>query len=206
MEKRGISKNFFESPLLGKYYIGDRRVAHKILDIRDIETKIDVYEDRVKTWFLDVAKYLAIKKKVKMDGEEFDTNEAGFVILQIAISYIEGNQQYHEGKSSANKSKEFFVRGMRRIFCRRSVNSKKYLEEFYRQVRCGLFHDSMTRKKVTISGELKNKIRLTRNEIKINPYLFLDSVYNDFVKYIEKLRDKRSKKLRKNFELRWNMS
>ena len=50
------------------------------LDYNNIETKILIYEDRVKEWFLKIG------VKLKQD------NEAGFVILQIATSYIEGNQ------------------------------------------------------------------------------------------------------------------
>lgn len=88
------------------------------LDISNqLDTKILVYEDMVKTWFLEVGKYLSLKNKVKLNGEEFSTNEAGFVILQIAISYIEGNQQYREGKSSFPRDSEnFFITGFRRIF------------------------------------------------------------------------------------------
>ena len=203
MQKRAISKNFFEAKELGENFVGDRRVSHKISDIRKIETKIDIYEDRVKTWFLDVARYLTLKNEVKINEEKFDTNEAGFAILQIAVSYIEGNQLYREGKESLNNSGNYFIKGLERIFNRKSVNSKKYLGEFYNQVRCGLFHDSMTRKKVTINGEFNYKIKLTKDEIKINPYKFLDAVYADFNKYIQLLKNKRNKELRMNFEKHW---
>lgn len=204
MMKRAISKNFFHwEPIIGPW-VFDQRLVNKYLaenkppkesalDYRDIETKILVYEDRVKGWFLDVANEL--KKN----------NEAGFIILQISLSYIEGNQQYREGKSSRNVSEKFFIRGMSRIFKRRGKNYKKLLKDFYKQVRCGLFHDGMTRRNVTISGEFKKDLLFTKNEIKINPHKFLDTIYEDFENYIKQLKNKKNARLRKSFEDHMNL-
>lgn len=186
MKKHAISKHYFQAKELGKYGVGDIRVLGKILDIRDLETKILIYEDRVKEWFLEIAE--GLKKN----------NETGFAILQIALSYIEGNQQYREGKRSDDQSFIFFKRGLKRIFNLKSNNQR--LHDFYKEVRCGLFHDGMTRKKVTISCEFPTPLRITKNQIKINPHEFLDNVKKDFNEYINRLKNKRNKKLRKNFE------
>jgi hypothetical protein len=156
-------------------------------DYRNIETKILVYEDRVKAWFLDIANEL--KKN----------NEAGFIILQIAVGYIEGNQQFREGKESKSASEKFFIKGMSRIFKRRGKNYKSFLKDFYKSVRCGLFHDGMTRGNVTISGQFKKDLRFSKREIKINPHKFLDTIYKDFENYIKQLKNKNNRKLRKNF-------
>ncbi|NQE04773.1 hypothetical protein C5S32_02775 [ANME-1 cluster archaeon GoMg1] len=195
-----ISKHFYRKPESSKW-IYDRRNNQKY-DIDDIDTKIMIYEDMVKTWFLDVAKYLTIRNKVNLPyNEDFDTNEAGFVILQIAISYIEGNQQYREGMSSKSNSKFCFNAGLRRIFSLKEKD-KKTLDTFYSQVRSGLFHDGMTRKLVMIDGRYNEPIELSAKSIKINPYKFLRCIEIDFEKYIHDL--KRDIKLKKDFLKFWN--
>lgn len=205
MEKRGISKNYFhwipsrdwkiyDQRLINKYLEENKAPAESALDPNDINTKISVYEDRVKEWFLNIA------ERLKID------NEAGFVILQIAIGYIEGNQQYREGKSSHRKSGEFFREAMKRIFpeIKQIKNVDTILGNFYDQVRCGLFHDGMTKRGVTISGEFGTPVCIFSNDIKINPHKFLDRISEDLKKYISELKDKNNKELRRNFELRYS--
>ena len=201
-----ISKHF-EIKRKGSKWVYDRRNNQKY-DINDINTKIMIYEDMVKTWFLDVAKYLTIRNKVNLPyNEDFDTNEAGFVILQIAISYIEGNQQYRKGRSSEGRTRGksnssiFFNEGFRRIFCLKGKHNKT-LDKFYHQVRCGLFHDGMTRKFVMIDGKYNEPIEISAKSIKINPYKFLRCIEIDFEKYIHDL--KRDAKLQKDFLKFWN--
>ncbi|GBE20092.1 MAG TPA: hypothetical protein ENG87_04575 [Candidatus Pacearchaeota archaeon] len=159
----------------------------------NINTKILVYEDRVKEWFLEVG------RKLKQD------NEAGFIILQVALSYIEGNQQYRKGKSSDRKSKEFFKEGMKQIFPEiiKTENADTLLNMFYKQVRCGLFHDGITGRFVTISGEFLNALEISDIEMKINPHRLLDGIIEDFDNYIILLKDEKNLVLRRNFEVRF---
>lgn len=187
------------------YYINHPNVtlvrkhgSNETLDLNDTKTKILIYEDRVKEWFLEIGERL--KKN----------NEAGFVILSIAISYIEGNQQFREGKSSHKQSKKFFINGMRRIFDKADV-PEVILKSYYEQIRCGLFHNGMTKKNVTISGEFQNPISYTRSQdgqngvIRINPHKFLDKIRKDFDSYISGLKSGQDTKLIENFEKRWNL-
>lgn len=205
MVKRAISKNYFHWDPSEDGMIYDQRVISKLsnpqteaqntgLNPNDINTKILVYEDRVKTWFLDIA------KKLKKN------NEAGFVILSIAIAYIEGNQQFREGKTSnkRGRSPKFFIRGMRRIFNKEHV-AENILKEFYHQVRCGLFHNGMTGNKVSISGQLPFPIINDGYAIDINPHKFLDEIISDFKDYITQLKNPSNLKDRKNFEKRYNL-
>jgi len=205
MNKRAISKNYFYwEPPIGSMVFDQRNVntflkkgkkpVESALDFNDIETKILIYEDRVKEWFLEIG------KKLKQD------NEAGFVILQIALSYIEGNQQFREGKTSQGKSKLFFRKAMKRIFNElfRNRNTDAILDKFYEQARCGLFHDGMTRRFVTISGEFENALIINDSNIMINPHKFLDKVYNDFEDYVTQLKNKDNKELIERFEKQWN--
>ncbi|MBL7197738.1 MAG: hypothetical protein ISS47_06530 [Candidatus Omnitrophica bacterium] len=154
-------------------------------DHNKIDTKILVYEDRVSGWFLNIAECLK------------NDNEAGFVILQIAVTYIEGNQQLREGKSSKRNSENFFIKGMRRIFEKEDV-PEAVISHFYEQVRCGLFHDGMTGDHVFISSSRQEAVRIINNVIYINSHKFLDKIKEDFQNYVSDLRN--NKDLRKNFD------
>ena len=184
--KTAISKNYHM--LSGLIY--NKRNSIEGLNLNDIDTKIKIYEDRVKEWFLEIA------DRLKRD------NEAGFVILSIAVSYIEGNQQFREGKGSNGRSQEFFIRGMRRIFNKINV-PERILKDYYKQIRCGLFHDGITKENVIISGEFQDPLRHINGIIRINPHKFLDKVKEDFRNYIIELEN--NKTLLDNFEKRFNL-
>jgi len=120
------------------------------------------------------------------------------VILSITIAYIEGNQQFREGKMSENNSKKFFIKGVRRIFDKENV-PEDILKDYYKQIRCGLFHDGMTRGNVVISGEFPDPLRYTNGIIKINPHKFLGKIKEDFQRYVSDLEQGYDKKLIENF-------
>jgi hypothetical protein len=184
--KIAISKNYYVSD--NKIY--DKRNDGNILNPNDINNKIKIYEDRVSGWFLEIAEQL------KSD------NEAGFVILSISIAYIEGNQQFREGKLSENSSRRYFVKGLRRIFDKENV-PEDILKDYYKQIRCGLFHDGMTGNKVIISGDFQDPLRYINGIIKINPHRFFDKIKEDFRNYIQDL--KQNIELQKKFEKRFDL-
>ena len=64
-----ISKNFYKKRK-NDNYVYDHRNKKIKLDLRLLNTRILVYEDMVKTWFFQVAKYLSIKNKVKFTSEQ----------------------------------------------------------------------------------------------------------------------------------------
>ncbi|MBI2448821.1 hypothetical protein HYV49_00820 [Candidatus Pacearchaeota archaeon] len=186
IKKHAISKNFYKiigdglSPIL--IY---RKDSNKKYNLNDLSTKILVYEDRVKGWFLDIGKEL--KKN----------NEAGFVILMICASYIEGVVQFKLGKSSKGQSAKVFVDYVKSLFKVHETVARA----IYEDMRCGLFHDGMSRRRIAISGELKYPVMIdiNRKTIGINPHLFLQKLNKDFNDYIKNLKNKRNKKLRSNF-------
>ncbi len=182
--KHAISKNFYKIIKEGtSSEIVYRKGSKNKYKFIDLEAKILIYEDRVKTWFLDIANELK------------SNNEAGFVILMICLSYVEGIVQFKSGKSSQRVSKKLFVNYIKKLF---NVH-KTVAEAIYEDARCGLFHDGMSRKRIAISGELRSPIMIDINgkTIGINPHLFLDKINQDFNKYIKSLKN--NKKLRDNF-------
>lgn len=159
------------------------------LNANDTDDKIIIYERQVKGWFLDRA------TRLKRGGLR-----NGFIILMIALSYIEGVQQYREGRPSTScESTAFFIKRLRCIFGLENTNSE-ILGDFYKEVRCGLFHDGMTRGKVIISNEYEQEIEFLDRDIKINYATFLDKIKFDFKQYIHDLKNPDNTELRNNFK------
>jgi hypothetical protein len=159
----------------GRAYIYDN-IKQKNLNPDNLDDKVMIYQRQVEKWFLECATRL-IKGK-----------NNGFVILMIAVSYIEGVEQYREGISSLRQSKMFFKQGLKRIFSI-SPEDECYLDNVYEQVRCGLFHNGMSEGNVIISYEYSKPIEFCSNDIKINPKLFLNEIKRDFSSYISILNN-----------------
>ncbi|MCK5580754.1 MAG: hypothetical protein KAJ18_05720 [Candidatus Omnitrophica bacterium] len=159
----------------------------KHLDPSNIDDKVFIYERQVNGWFLNHAARL---KKSKY---------AGFIILMLGISYIEGVEQYREGQESRNNSSRFFKKGLKRIFNLNNIPEYK-LSDFYHHARCGLFHTGMTRDKITINGSLPETIDFTNDdEIKINQIKFINTIKAEFKSYITELKNQTNTTLRTNF-------
>ena len=91
---------------VGKHYRWHRDTS-EIEDTRngtrradsDYSAKVDVYEDRVRWWLLEIAQGYTEK------GE----SPADYVVLAIALSYLEGVEQYRQGDAARNQSKARFT-------------------------------------------------------------------------------------------------
>ncbi len=170
-----------------KFIVYDERNPSKKLDPNDVETQIDIYENSTRYWFFNVA------ERLKQD------NEAGFVVLQLAISYIESIEQYKTGKSSNNDSKSFFSNSLKKIFPEIKF-TKEILDHIYDEVRSGLVHNAITKKDVVISTKFQDTIKIENKNILINPHKFLDRIIYDFEEYIKKLRNENEVNLRERFK------
>lgn len=153
----------------------------------NIDDKIYIYERQVNEWFFKIADKLS----------EMRDLHSGFIILMIATSYIEGVQQYIKGERSNGRSKEFFVEAMKRIF---HNIGKSDAEKFYDQVRCGLFHDGMSKECVVVSYDFPEAVRFVDDRIiEINPKLFLDKIKDDFGTYLTELNNRENTEKRSKF-------
>lgn len=154
----------------------------------DLDTKIAIYADRVRGWFLDF-------------GQKFTSeHNCGFIVLMIGVSYLEGNQQFRDGASSENGSKRAFKRAIQRLF----GISDHDAGLVYGAVRSGLFHDAMTKASVGIGPELPAALVVTADgKILLNTNLFIAAVVADFDRYILELNDCEMTNLRLNFERLW---
>lgn len=160
----------------------------KRLCANDIDDKILIYKRQVEEWFLNRAKNF-LK----------NTNKNLFIVLMVATSYIEGVEQYRSGRTSVGRSKEMFFDSMDRIFGLQGVD-KPHLENLYKPLRCGLFHNGMSGDMIVLDCNFENAINFSVTTIDINPKLFLEAIIGDFNKYIEDLSNHENEELRFNFD------
>ena len=152
-------------------------------DRSDLDTLIELYRDRVSGWFLDCV------RQVEHNG--------GFIMVMVAISYLEKNERYRKGDTHTKGSGKFFRAALRRVF---PEISEENAELFWDAVRCGLFHEGMTRRSVSISEDLPSALKADDRSIIVNPRRFLEAVAADLESYVKRLRDPAEHKLRDNFQ------
>ena len=174
--------------------------------LTDIDVAVRVYEDMVQGWFLDFGAFLSQEKNqlLRYDDKEFSTNEAGFVTLMVGVGYLEANQQYREGKKSTGCSEEYFLKAIKRLFDL-SKSEEETVKKVYSELRCGLFHDGMTRSRVLL-GDYSEPFHISGEMIKINPKKFFRTVQTDFNQYITDLKNENEKDKREAFLRRWKLS
>ena len=166
--------------------ITDERTGKK-LNPFIIDDKIYIYKRQVEEWFLNRAVSLCHRKN------------NNFVVVMIATSYIEGIEQYRNGRLSHGHSKQYFSDGMKRIFGIQNVSDNQ-LKMLYKHLRCGLFHNGMSGDVVVLNRTLKGAIEFSnRGTIDINPRLFLAAILKDFQQYINELSNQNNTILRNNF-------
>jgi hypothetical protein len=166
--------------------ITDERTGKK-LNPFSIDDKIYIYKRQVEEWFLNRAVSLCHRKN------------NNFVVVMIATSYIEGIEQYRNGRLSNGLSKQYFLDGMKRIFGIQNVSDNQ-LKMLYKHLRCGLFHNGMSGVVVVLNRTFKCAIEFSnRGTIDINPRLFLAAIIQDFQQYINELNNENNTTLRNNF-------
>jgi hypothetical protein len=190
-EPKYLAKDIYSEIVNGKVKIFDQRKSC-YLKIDNIDDKITIYERQVKDWFLNIGQELS------------NNNDTGFVGLMICLAYIEGVEQYRNGKSSNGQSKKFFVAGLKRIFETYDICSKN-IEQFYKDTRCGLFHNGMSNNLVINTGYEK-AIHFLDDKIQINPNMFFQEIERDFKSYILDLRDLQNQSLRQNFNKMYKLT
>lgn len=172
--------------------ITDERTGRR-LDPNNLDDKIYIYERQVREWFINRAASMIRRK------------QNNFVVLMIAVAYIEGSEQYRRGKSSEGKSQKFFRYGVQRIFGFGESDSRR-IDALYKHLRCGLFHNGMSGDAVILNRKLKKAITFSNiGTIDINPKLFLKIVVEDFETYLEELRDVNNTEARNNFNMMFNV-
>jgi hypothetical protein len=165
-----------------------------------VERKVDAFEDQMRGWLLDHARVIASNSQPL--GQH-----AGFAILALCLVYVESIACFLKGETSDEKSRKFFDLGLTAVFPDLHAGDlAAFSKEFYRQVRCGLLHQGLTRGKVAITKGASAALAVSLDGAKtlqhaiIDPWLFLAHVEAHLHGYVARLRDPLEKDLRAAFE------
>jgi hypothetical protein len=165
--------------------------THEKLESPTYEDLVDVFEDRVRKWFL-----LPASKLLELPN-------CDIAAVALLSNYFEGIEIYISGQDSRNRSAEFFARGFGRVFLiQHPTLSGKITTAIYNQARCGFAHDGMFRNRVFFSRARTDPILVTWpkkdgvfdeaktvESIVINPSRFYESIELHFNRYIKRLRE-----------------
>lgn len=161
----------------GNSWVFDERTGEE-LNPREPHDKVKIYERQVKKWFLEPARNLV----------RYKSENKGFIVLMICLSYIEGVEEYRTGESSRNRSEDFFRNGLNRIYPNRFTSNQ--FSRFYREARCGLFHNGMVRGQIIINSSFEESLSFPDDDtIKVSPAKFLKDISDDFDSFLRTLRE-----------------
>jgi len=175
------------------YAISPRFTEDK-LNGASFEDVVDIFEDRMSGWLIEPANQLKSEP------------HAGFAILAIVLSYFEPIGQALEGSRKSGGSRKLFARGLRAVFPDLAASeSDALIGELYEQLRCGMFHDGITREKVLISPASPHAFAIEKNDngslkrVTVTPVNLMYHLEEHLKEYTRRLRDPTNTELRHNF-------
>ncbi len=178
------------------YAISPRFTDDK-LNGASFEDVIERFEDRMSGWLIEPANHLKSQQ------------HAGFAILAIVLSYFEPIGQALEGSRKNGGSRKLFARGLQAVFPDLGASeSDTLIRELYEQLRCGMFHDGLTREKVVISPASPHAFAIERDDdgslkrVTVTPVNLMYHLQNHLKEYTRQLRDPANIELRHNF-VKW---
>jgi hypothetical protein len=178
-----------------------------------VDDLIDVFEDRMKYWLLEPTKHL-ISSPVR--------RIAGF---GLSLSYYEAIWIYKQGENSEGRSKEFFTAGFLDVW-RPSQTDELVLRHvadvFYKDGRCGFFHDGMLRRRFFLSEREGEPLAITApmahgrfdpsrriQSIVVHGPKYFEYIEGHFTNFVTQLRDPTHATLRERFQvachLKWGL-
>lgn len=129
-----------------------------------LDDKIKIFEDCTMGWQLTIADNLYVS-----------IPHSGYAVLRIILSYFEMIAKHHNGYDKVGKSDCYFKQGVYSVFHELKNESQnvvvEFLDAFYKDGRCGLYHGSKTDPRIIITGELESPIEFYPEDKKliINP-------------------------------------
>jgi hypothetical protein len=159
-----------------------------------IDEKIEVFEDRVIGWQIEIAE--TIEKLIRTEPS---MHHAGYALVSVLFSCFEMMAQFIEGKPSDGGSKKAFVRGFKYVYPGTKLMDAE-IEGIYSKIRCGMYHDGHTKFGTLISSSYPDTFSVNGDTTLLNPHKLVADVKNHFQGYVSTLKDKMKTTERNNFE------
>lgn len=159
-----------------------------------LDQKIEIFEDRIRGWQLDVAK--EIRDKLGTTGGGFESYQ--FALLALLFSYFEMIGQYLDGVLSTDRSKKSFLRGLKSAFPQFSDDDGSLI---YKRIRCGMYHAGIVQHGALLSDRFSEPIRIEQNPsiVYVNPVRLIDALDHHFSTYIELIKKPENVDERRSF-------
>lgn len=158
----------FKIPEKDRYLAFDARDCRRWFVRDSVECRLQIYEDRIHGWFLDVETYLR------------PHGHFGFVVLATAVGQLEGLHQYRQGETTPQKKSGTFFREELKLLLAGQTSltpseRNSVAELMYKAVRNGLFHDGMTTVRAALDPDQSIPFQLRGDRLIVNPYRFVEN-------------------------------
>lgn len=160
------------------------------------ETVIKIFKDEMDNWFLN-----RLREIYPATGEQYRQHPNEMIALSVCMMYPETIQQYALWIRSKRASWRTFLQWFRRLQ-NNNINNK-LIKDFYRSVRCWLFHMASLNNNRYIRYDYSeapdSTIIIGSDDSGKFIYLdnFINAVYRDFERYIGDIRNNEG--VRRNF-------
>lgn len=188
--------------------------THEKLEPPFFKDIVDVFEDRMLHWLILPAKEL------------LNIRHGDVAAVALATSYMEAIEIYLSGLDSKKRSREFFIRGFKRVFSKNSAPDfmwEAFASALYELMRCGFAHEGIFRNGIYFSKVRPEAFLITwpkkdgdfdpegkLQSVVINPHRFVDGIEDHFRSYIRDLRRMSNSPLQERFmaavNLKWDFS
>ena len=172
-----------------------------------LDDKIRIFENRILGWQLNVAEQLYYGA-IATDGSRTDhgIKDNGFAVLYILLSYFEVIPRYEAGDLGDDYSGVWFKRGVKAVFPNLPAGDETdILTKMWKGTRNGLYHSSMTSKKVFVDGgAVSIDYDAAKKRLVINPGVVAREVIKHFKDYILRLKNPLHTSLRNKFETKFD--
>ena len=179
--------------------------SHRIGDFGakpTLDQKIEIFSERVLGWQIDVAEEMSRQffEALAVSDASRPMCHSGFAIVSVIFSYFETIAQYLQGASSHRQSADFFEYGFRSVYSASGFDDTQ-IRTIYANIRCGMYHNGLTRPEVNIYEGHRPTFRYdSEGRLLLNPFTLVQDVKQHFLGYVATLRDGSDLALRQRFE------
>ena len=179
------------------HYVSRKHLNTDFSSPPTLDEKITVFEDRVLGWQIEIAQ--EVRRQIESGGEDGALRHAGYAVVSLLFSYFEMIAQFIEGTLSQGGTKATFVRGFKYVYPSTTMSNSD-IEEVYKRVRCGMYHDGFTKFGTLIDGSYRPSVAFDGDTVKVNPHTLVADVVSHFSNYILTLKNAANTTERGKFE------
>ncbi len=182
-----------------------------IINKKKIISETEVYKIQINEWYF---------KPINILAESTVSYNIGMSMFALELLFFESHAQFLKGTRSTSKtSQEFFIYGFINFLEYENDKNKDILayinkneSEFYRKIRCGLFHDGYIRDGFLVDSRLEKRMEGNLfykengfdEDWLVNPWVLIKDLECYLKKYINDIESNVNETLSKKFYTMFN--